>query len=224
MLAGSMYDQIAKKRQDSPELQHCIQNTVQHLLDEETSTQRPGILLGKIQSGKTRAFLGFIASAFDHGYDVAVILTKGTVSLAKQTLNRVEEDFASFIADGNDSVHVFDIMALPHLTPYELSHKLIFVVKKEDDNLKRLLDAFEEFPSLRGKRLMVIDDEADLASLTFRRRNGVATLGVIAGMIDDLRKLVRSVSFLQVTATPYALYLQPEDPTGRDGNLLFLPK
>lgn len=220
----SMYQQIAKNRGDASELSDCVERTVQQLLHEETSAQRPGILLGKIQSGKTRAFLGVMASAFDKGYDVAVILTKGTVSLAKQTLNRVQKDFAPFLADDVDSVHVFDIMALPQLTPYELGHKLIFVVKKEDDNLRRLLKAFEDFPALRGKKVLIIDDEADFASLTFRRKEGVISVGVIAGQIDVLRKLVKSASFLQVTATPYSLYLQPEEVALRDGSPLFLPK
>src|ERR1700677_1864287 len=98
MALGSMYKQIADNRKDASELRKCIEDTVQQLLGEETSTQRPGMLLGKIQSGKTRAFLGVVASAFDQGYDVAVILTKGTVSLAKQTLNRVRQDFAPFLA------------------------------------------------------------------------------------------------------------------------------
>src|SRR5262249_1034869 len=110
MALGPMYQQIADNRKDAPELRACVEKTVQQLLKEETSTHRPGILLGKIQSGKTRAFLGVIASAFDKGYDVAVILTKGTVSLAKQTLNRVQQDFAPFLSDDVDSVHVFDIM------------------------------------------------------------------------------------------------------------------
>lgn len=224
MALGSMYQQIADNRKDATELRDCVEKTVQQLLREETSTQRPGILLGKIQSGKTRAFLGVIASAFDKGYDVAVILTKGTVSLAKQTLNRVQQDFAPFLADDVDSVHVFDIMALPQLTPYELGHKLIFVVKKENDNLRRLLKAFEIFPILRDKKVLIIDDEADFASLSFRKKDGVVTVGVIAGQIDELRKLVRSVSFLQVTATPYSLYLQPEEAAVRNGNPLFLPK
>jgi hypothetical protein len=219
-----MYQLIAKNRGDTPELSDCVERTVQQLLQEETSTHRPGILLGKIQSGKTRAFLGVIASAFDKGYDIAVILTKGTVSLAKQTLNRVQKDFAPFLADDVDTVHVFDIMALPQLTPYEMSHKLILVVKKEDDNLRRLLKAFEDFPALREKKVLIIDDEADFASLTFRRKDGVVTVGVIAGQIDVLRKLVRSSSFLQVTATPYSLYLQPEEAAVRNGSPLFLPK
>jgi len=168
--------------------------------------------------------LGVIASAFDKGYDVAVILTKGTVSLAKQTLNRVQKDFAPFLADDVDSVHLFDIMALPQLTPYELGHKLIIVVKKEDDNLRRLLKAFDDFPALREKKVLIIDDEADFASLTFRRKEGIVTVGVIAGQIDHLRKVVRASSFLQVTATPYSLYLQPEEAAVRNGNPLFLPK
>ena len=31
------------------------------------------MLLGKIQSGKTRAFLGIIARCFDRGFNVAII-------------------------------------------------------------------------------------------------------------------------------------------------------
>ena len=158
MVQASLYSQIAANRKDDQELQACVRGTVEQLLKEETSTKRPGVLLGKIQGGKTRAFIGVIASAFDQGYDVAVLLTKGTKSLARQTLNRVQKDFEPFFAD--DLVHVFDIMALPSLTNYELSHKLIFVVKKEDDNLKRLLSAFRDaHPSLRERKVLIIDGD-----------------------------------------------------------------
>lgn len=84
-------------------------------------------MLGKIQSGKTRAFLGVIAEAFDNDYEIAVVLTKGTVSLARQTLNRIRSDFRPFIEQ--DEVQVYDIMTLPDLTPYELNQHLILVVK-----------------------------------------------------------------------------------------------
>ena len=76
----------------------CIQQTVERLLSVETSSARPGMLLGKIQSGKTKTFLGAIALAFDNGFDIAVILTKGTKALARQTLERVRRDFARFTA------------------------------------------------------------------------------------------------------------------------------
>src|SRR4030042_3769633 len=168
----AFYDQLASLREDSPELRTCIEKTVMLLGRQQTSMNRPGILLGKVQSGKTRAFLGAVALAFDKSYDVAVILTKGTKSLAKQTIKRVREDFKTFIR--SDHVQVFDIMTLPdNLTPYELNQKLILVAKKEDDNLRRLLNAFNTpSPVLKDNSLLIIDHEADIASLSFRRLHG----------------------------------------------------
>ena len=100
----------------------------------QTSAAKPGMLLGKIQSGKTKTFLGIIALAFDNGFDIAVILTKGTKALAKQTLERVRREFAPF--GQQDQVQIFDILTVPSgLTPYELHQKLVFVVKKQTDNL-----------------------------------------------------------------------------------------
>jgi Z1 domain len=217
------YDQLAGKRADPPELRAAVEEVLDQLQKEATSTQRPGILLGRVQSGKTRAFLGVIARAFDRGFDIAVILTKGTKSLAEQTLSRVKEDFREFIAA--DQMDVFDILAVPDLTPYELNRKLVFVVKKEDDNLRRLLSLFrEKYPQLQKKSVLIVDDEADLASVSFRKMSGVSTAGVISQQIDQLRDSVRNSAFLQVTATPYALYLQPDDEVIVNGSTLFKPK
>ncbi len=68
----------------------CIEKTVEKLKTIKTSNDNPGMLLGKIQSGKTKTFLGVIALCFDNDFDVAVILTKGTKALARQTLQRVK--------------------------------------------------------------------------------------------------------------------------------------
>ena len=103
-----------------------------------------------------------------------------------------------------------------------MTHKLIFVVKKEDDNLRRLLSLFRNnTPRLRSKSVLIIDDEADLASVSFRKTNGVSTAGIISQQIDQLRESVTNSAFLQVTATPYALYLQPEDEIAVNGRLSF---
>jgi hypothetical protein len=215
------YDQLATKRGDDPDLMAKVEETVTRLLDGSTSIRSPGMLLGKIQSGKTKAFLGIIARCFDRGYDIAVILTKGTKPLARQTLTRVKEDFREL----SEEIYTYDIMAVPELTPWELNRKLIFIVKKEDDNLDRLLDAFSKYPELRSKRLLIVDDEADLASVSFRKgKDGIVDVGTISRQIDELRVLVADSDFLQVTATPYALYLQPEDDVVVNGTLLFKPK
>ena len=220
---GLFYDQLASKRGDEPELRAKVEEVVEQLLREQTSTKRPGILLGRVQSGKTRAFLGVISRSFDKGFDVAIILTKGTKSLAEQTLSRVKDDFREFII--SDQIEVFDILSVPELTPYELSHKLVFVVKKEDDNLRRLLDIFAtRYPELQNKSVLLIDDEADLASVSFRKINGVSTVGIISQQIDRLRELVTNLAFLQVTATPYSLYLQPDEDDIVVGSSIFKPK
>jgi hypothetical protein len=217
------YDKLAALRGDPPDMMATVEEAVAKLTSESTSVASPGVLLGRIQSGKTRVFLGIIARCFDRGYEVAVILTKGTRTLARQTLSRVKEDFRTFIVV--DEIQVFDIMSLPNLTPFELGQKLIFIVKKEDDNLARLLEAFENtYPILREKRVLIIDDEADLASVSFRKKDGVVGVGMISGQIDALRRIVPNTGFLQVTATPYSLYLQPEEDVISNGTCLFTPR
>ncbi|MGA2624230.1 MAG: Z1 domain-containing protein [Bacteroidota bacterium] len=190
----------------------CIEQSIERLQTVETSAARPGMLLGKIQSGKTKIFLGIIALAFDNGFDVAVILTKGTKALTHQTIQRVRREFGRFF--DNDQAQIFDIMTVPVvLTPYELNQKLIFVSKKQSDNLDRLTELFRNhYPELLRKRVLIIDDEADYASIGFRntRQQGLL-INTTTQQIDVLRQSLNSSAFFQVTATPYSLYLQPED-------------
>ena len=169
------------------------------------------MLLGKIQSGKTKTFLGAVALAFDNAVDIAVILTKGTKALSSQTVTRVRNDFASFIAE--DRLQVFDIMEVPSLTGYELSQKLIFVAKKQSDNLDRLRALVEvKYPKLAKSRVLLIDDEADYASIGFKRtRDEGLDINKTSKQINQIREHLEAPAFLQVTATPYSLYLQPED-------------
>lgn len=222
-VASQLYDQMAAKRGDDPELIAKVEEAVGHLADAGTSVRSPGMLLGKIQSGKTRAFLGIIARCFDRGYGVAIILTKNNVSLTQQTLTRVKEDFKELIAA--EEVLADDIMCLPILEAYELHKRLILIVKKEDDNLNRLLEVFEKkHPVLREKKVLIIDDEADYASVTAQKKDGVVGVGKISAQIDRLRDMVADSDFLQVTATPYSLYLQPEGELLVNGNPLFKPK
>lgn len=206
---GPLYAEIAGHLDYTDEYSDCILRTVQSLIEQATTNERPGMLLGLIQSGKTRTFLGVIALALDNGFENCIILTKGTKPLARQTLARVRQAFRSAIE--NDDARVFDIMSLPeNLTSYERALKLIVVCKKEDDNLRRLERALcDTYPELSQRRTLIIDDEADLASLGFRTRGGQTELAVIPSQIERLRHALTNAGYLQVTATPYSLYLQP---------------
>ena len=64
--------------------------------DLQAGQRPPVLLLGKVQSGKTRGFMGAISLGFDNGYDLVIILTKGTKLLARQTYRRIKKDFKEF--------------------------------------------------------------------------------------------------------------------------------
>ncbi|MCD8559273.1 MAG: Z1 domain-containing protein [Shewanella xiamenensis] len=189
---------------------NCIESTVVKLGHHKTRGDHPGMLLGKIQSGKTKTFMAIMGLAFDNGYDVSVILTKGTKALSKQTQERVLREFKPFCEQ--DDVLVFDIMHMPSiLVGYELKKKIILVVKKQKDNLERLVQLFStKYPELAQKRVLLIDDEADYASVGFRRQQGEIDANLTAVKLEELRNYAAKAAFLQVTATPYALYLQPD--------------
>ena len=50
---------------------NCVVQAVEKL---DEIGDKPLMMLGKIQSGKTRSFIGVISLAFDNGYDLAVVL------------------------------------------------------------------------------------------------------------------------------------------------------
>ncbi len=168
-LTGEFYPSFTSRTEIYSDAdQICIRETVDRLLSVQTSAEQPGMLLGKIQSGKTKTFLAAIGLTFDNGFDIAIILTKGTKALTRQTLERVRREFGRFVEQ--DRLQIFDIMTVPSgLTGYELNQKLIFVAKKQPDNLNRLSALFRDrYPQLESKRVLLIDDEADYASIGFR--------------------------------------------------------
>jgi len=211
-MTDKIYASLCETNQYDQATQNCIEATVRELLNTSTTIQAPGLLFGKVQSGKTRVFIGIIAKAFDEGYNCVVVLTKGTKALAKQTYRRLLEKFDKFIKE--DCVKVYDIMESPKLTPYMQKQKLIFIVKKETRNLDRVVELFEQDEEFRKKKVLIIDDEADYASVGFskkKRQNEVEiAVKVLPKKIDNLRSCCARTDFLQVTATPYCLYLQPE--------------
>lgn len=222
----NFYSRLRSYRKDDKALADCIAAVVQKLEKSATTGDQPGMLLGKIQSGKTRGFVGAIAQAFDHGVDIALVLTKGTKTLSAQTVSRLSGDFAEFIEE--DEVIVLDIMKLPgKLTKSELGRKIVVVAKKQARNLEKLIKFMRDHEALQKRKILIVDDEADLAGVRFvpKKDEGTIDQGTIANQIDELRKLAKNISFLQVTATPYSLYLQPEGyEAAGNARAVFKPK
>ena len=203
-----------ERRNDSVELKATMEETVSKLKKTNTDEIKPGILLGMIQSGKTRAFTGVIAKCFDEGYDLTIILTKNSVALVDQTIKRLKSEFIKPVE--SNRLYIWDVIKLQdgQLTGYILREKNIVIVKKEQKNMDALLELFNKIEVLNEKKILIVDDEADQAGVSFitdkKKVDGIDQ-GAVAKSISTLRKkLKKGASYLQVTATPYSLYLQPE--------------
>lgn len=216
----SIFEKLRNNQQYVSELEECIRQAADKLLKFETDDlEKPGLLLGKIQSGKTRAFIGIIGLCFDKGIDHCIVFTKGTNALAKQTVVRLKHDFAYFTDNHNyqsgecTRINIFDIMDLSgNLTDYQINTEYnIIVCKKEFRNILRLEKLFDNNKSLKNKHILIIDDEADFASFGFGKKNGLITQRKIANQISLFREELEWYRYLQVTATPYSLYLQPNN-------------
>lgn len=219
----------------------CVENTVDQLLEEGPRAEEPGLLLGKIQCGKTDTFEDIIGLSFDRGVDIAIIFTKGTNALVKQTKKRLEHDFR-FFKPSDDlnqkaTIIIRDIMELKGgLIQAFSKYKIVIVCKKNAKNLEHLMDLFQNrSPFLLNKKVLIVDDEADFASRNYRAvkhdeildENGIPVsqtqeteMARISQQIDDFRKVPAWCRYLQVTATPYSLYLQPAGELNLNGSFV----
>lgn len=126
---GAFFKYLNKKNEYKQQVRETMVRTAAKLTSSVTSEQRPGMLLGKVQSGKTRTFIGVMGLMYDNGFDVVILLTKGTNALVRQTYARLEEEFSGAVE--KDAMRVYDIMSMPdNLRKYEWSQKLALIVKR----------------------------------------------------------------------------------------------
>ena len=202
------------------EKEKVVRDMTDQLMTTADNASQPCLLLGKVQCGKTDTFLSIMGMCFDRGIDIAVVMTKGTNTLTKQTIERLNNDFRFFKDDQTYNqkviISVWDILDLYKkggLSDYQLNdpaNKFIIVVKKESTNLEYLNKLFENSELLRSKKVLVCDDEADFASRAYYQRKGELSLLKIAEHIENFIKLPLFCRYLQITATPYSLFLQPD--------------
>ena len=159
-----------------------------------------GLLFGNVQAGKTAQMLGVLCAAADESFPLFIILTTDSVSLQKQTFDRVEKDLADCgfcICNEADKQRFVD---------NALSKPTVVVLKKNSKVLLQWYNTLVSSSFVRGNALFIIDDEADAASLnTLVNSNRVSTIN---RRLSDIRDSSIASIYLQVTGTPQALFLQ----------------
>lgn len=167
--------------------------------------QTNGLVYGLVQSGKTGVLTVTGAIGADEGYRTIIILTSDNDALYDQTLGRVQEAFP-----GMDILGKPDCKDQQSFLQRVRSGTCAIVATKNASVLGTLIDNLKR-GNVRGLSCLLIDDEADQASLNTRASRADGSVSGINSLIIELRSFFDKNTYLQVTATPQALFLQTPD-------------
>lgn len=215
----------------------------------DSAFQRRGMVIGDVQSGKTSNYIGLICKAADAGYNVVVVLTGTIESLRKQTQIRLDEGFVgsdsdSLIKNENKNkigVGKYDNSVNPLVLTSassdfkvviarqvgfkidSINQPLLFVVKKNVSVLTQLnkwLKNNNAIDDKIDKSLLIIDDEADNASVNTNKKDDDPT--AINSQIRNMLETFTRSSYVGFTATPFAnIFINPNEDNDIFENTLF---
>ena len=178
------------------------------------------LAVGYVQSGKTMSFTTLTALAADNGYRIIIYLTGTKTNLQNQTASRLKKDLHIDEIDESLNYHVIDDLSDSAGLHMFLTHTkaliLIPILKhnKHIDNLANLLHSPAIRTSLNQYATLIIDDEADQASLnTYAHKNAKKKdwekdeQSKTYESIIQLKRVLPNHSYIQYTATPQSLLL-----------------
>lgn len=177
------------------------------------------LVVGYVQSGKTMSFTALIEAALDYKYKVVIVLAGVTNNLLEQTSSRLKKDLKC--GDSANNRH-FKFQRNPDYQESlsierQLKLKdsiLVITVLKHFSRIGELVKIFSN-PKIKSRleneTVLIIDDEADQASLnTYGRQNSYKEdteewkMSSTYESIVSLRNVLPGNSYIQYTATPQA--------------------
>lgn len=177
-------------------------------------TTKTGLVVGYVQSGKTMSFTTVAAMAVDNGYPVVIVITGTSIDLYNQSADRLNEDLRLNVRKDrkwqhipepqpNDSERIARIIQdwTDPTIPADDRRVLLVTIKKNWSVLRRLI-AILRSCDLNTIPALIIDDEADQASLNTKVREDDES--ATYSRIRLLREKFPCHTFLQYTATPQA--------------------
>lgn len=191
-----------------PELADSVKNTVNGFMAKLAQTKpkisQNVLLLGNVQSGKTAQVLGVLSALADNDHKVFLYLTTDSVDLQEQTVKRAKTNLKNFIVlSENDDRSFMEVM--------KANNPILVVIKKNARVLKRWRNLFTSQNSLKGYPLVIVDDEADAASLNTNADKHDKDASTINKLLSDIKNSCCQSLFIQLTATPQSLLLQHDE-------------
>ena len=171
-----------------------------------------GLALGYVQSGNTTTMMALIADAADRGYRVIVALLGVTNLLLDQNADRIEDSVGisridyRWVAMRNPK----GVQASRQVGEWlDRDRVLLLPVLKHAGRIDALAEVLRR-AGATSLPTLIIDDEADQASLNTTPKQDVASKTNAA--VVRLKDHQEQHLFIQFTATPYApLLLEPDD-------------
>jgi hypothetical protein len=193
-------------------------------------SNRKGLVIGQVQSGKTTIFNGIISASADMGFNVIIVLSGTIESLRKQTQRRIHDDVTSPWDNKSGSQFSFQWISnhdgpglavagsasqiLPRICNTDNQKQVAIGVFLKNKNVLKNLSNFLNTinPIHKPKiRALIIDDEADQATPNagVRRQTITALNRGIKSLINipnggPTNVLQGKSCYLGFTATPFA--------------------
>lgn len=172
-----------------------------------------GMVVGHVQSGKTASIAGLSAMAADHDWNLIIVLSGTLENLRRQTLRRLYKDLNHrgnlhwvTIDQPSDDSPYGQRAADKHFMAGSTDRHLVICLKNPT-RLRNLLDWItKDTASLRDMRILIIDDEADQASVNTAASATVRTT-INQAIISLTQVQALSVNYVGYTATPAANFL-----------------
>lgn len=186
-----------------------------------------GLVVGQVQSGKTTNYSSLISKAADAGYRMIIVFSGILNDLRAQTQERLDEDFIGshqfrFRSEGDKPAGRCGVGLLRDFNPKKAPNSgtwmdkdfepqaakaeelpWLFVIKKNTAVFRKLIEWLKnKVPDKRNWPLLVIDDEADQASINTRGSDDIVT--ATNRCIRQILELFPRAAFVGYTATPFA--------------------
>ena len=187
--------------------------------------EKHGIVIGKVQSGKTSNFIALTALAFDNKYNIAVILGGNKNNLLNQNANRIKKYFENVddeklvILTTNQNETLLQSDNIKRFI--DEGRKVIIVGLKHQKHINKITKIFEK-TSLSNEPTIIIDDEGDQATLNTKVYSN--NMSTIYKSVIELKSKINRHCFISITATPQAnILISTVDLLSPDFGILVYP-
>lgn len=195
--------------------QDAISILSQASFDISGPSRTTGLVVGHVQSGKTLSYEGVVSLARDNNYALIVVITGISNPLLEQSVRRLTTDLKKsspagwhFVTNPSSAspqnVQQFGALREDWMdpeTPLLFKKPIVAVVLKNYSRIEKLID-LAEGQDWSGMKVLIIDDEADQASLNGRVQQGESS--TTHAQLTHLRKQFPNHAYIQYTATPQA--------------------